>query len=626
MNLLTLAADKIKAVITTARKAFVGLNYEPPNLSTSATVATVQSAIRSAEGGDTRQLFALYRDLSIGGSHIQCEFGKRKMAVLSQPHSILPQDPKNADDVAASQAVAQMISDCENWTDGLTHLLDATLWPVAVVEKLYRPADQENDGRERSEGPTLQYTLRRLHLVNPTLLCFRKPASAALNVQRSTLNFERSNGEVNEPWESELRFHPTDAEGRISFGWDSSYAAERERHIVHRGHLLAGVRDNWGGPMRSIVFWWLMSVLGRDWFARAMERYGSPFPVGKTDATNQAAVDLLTEAFALSTKIGGLVVDNETQVELIQAATTGMADAHEKFIGLCNREISKVIVGQELSATSAPTGLGSGTANLQGDVREDIRSFDQIKLAETLTRQLFDPFLEINGLRGKVKIVWGGLDSAEAKEVADLLVSLGQAMLEPTDDAIPVISERVGFQVQRKAVPEPSAIPGGFGGGRLAPQFAKAWPDLNGVGFGGLKTFAAEGLASGLGVPVAWLAPLRQHLAETERKAQDKSLTDADLLNLLQAANDRLPELFGTMDIAALAAVFEAGMGAAVIDGVRGGLQKQAKTLPAPAASPGQPITLNVDARPGKSSKTLTPIRDEHGTILRYEVEEKEGA
>ena len=47
--------------------------------------------------------------------------------------------------------------------------------------------------------------------------------------------------------------------------------------------LLTSVPDNWGGPMRSIIFWWLLGHMGRDWWARYLDKYGSPFVVGKYD-------------------------------------------------------------------------------------------------------------------------------------------------------------------------------------------------------------------------------------------------------------------------------------------------------------------------------------------------------
>lgn len=216
-------------------------------------------------------------------------------------------------------------------------------------------------------------------------------------------------------------------------------------------------------------------------------------------------VTLLEQAFALSTKIGGLVVDHNTQVELKEIAATGMADAYERFINVCNREISKLVVGQDLSAAAAPTGLGSGVAALQSGVREDIRMFDQAKLAETVSRQLFAQFLQINGLPGSPpKPVWGGLSDADAKTLADLLVSLSQAGFEPTDESIPTLNDRFGFAVQRKAPPPAPTFGGipGFPGPKtdsdLKPNDAEeddqAEPDPSDAedGEGEVETMAAD--------------------------------------------------------------------------------------------------------------------------------------
>jgi phage gp29-like protein len=223
------------------------------------------------------------------------------------------------------------------------------------------------------------------------------------------------------------------------------------------------------------VFWDLLSKLGRDWFSRFMERYGSPFIVGKTDAANKQAVDFLESALSLSTKIGGLVVDEATTIELEQAVTSNAADAYEKFLNVCNREISKVLVGQTTSAEAQATGLGSGVAKFQSEVRDDIRQFDQLKLGETIAKQLFANLLAFNGLPGAVpKAVWGGLSNEDAAGLGELLVSLSNASLEPTDEAIPTIGERVGFGVQRKVAVVAPAF-----GDPLAAFSVRAYSALN---------------------------------------------------------------------------------------------------------------------------------------------------
>lgn len=434
--------------VPTQRKAIVHLRYERENVSNNTTNAKVQSAIRAAEAGDTRELFALYRDLTVSGSHIQTEFNKRKLSMLSQTSSVLPEDKDNKDDVEAATACRQMISDCENWLDGLIHQMDSVLWPVSVVEKIFRKGDMVT----RPGKVPLMWTLKRFEPVKAEVLCFQQPwlynADSQIKID--------PNG-----WEPDLRFYNTDQDGRLLWDYSQTYAAIPIRHIIHRGHLLVSVRDNWGGPMRAVLFWWLLGALGRDWFGRYMERFASPFAVAKTDSTNNEAVESLKSALSLSTKIGGLVVDHETEVELVQAASSDGATAYEKFLGVCNKEISKLIVGQTLSTDAQSTGLGSSVGNLQGDVREDFRVFDQIKLGETLRQQLFKPFLEMNGLRGAApRIVWGGMSVEEAKGLADVLVALNQAQLEPTDESIPTLSDRLGFQIQRKAMPDPIATGG----------------------------------------------------------------------------------------------------------------------------------------------------------------------
>lgn len=534
-NLFELLLGKLLPV---KRRASISNRHETPNVSTSATVNTIQSAIRSAEAGDTLELFALYRDITVSGSHVQTELSKRKLAVLGDATSIQPRDKNNPDDQRAARAIQRMIDDCENWEDGLIHLMDSVLWPVAVVEKIFAPADN------RGQTEALRFTLKRIEIVNPQVLCFReRPALPG-------------HTEIKVPeWEPDLRFYETQG-GRVVRDVSRAYDADPIRHIVHRGHLLTGIRDNWGGPMRSIVFWWLLSALGRDWFGRGMERWGSPFVVGRTDTSSQEKVDFLKEQFSLSTKIGGLVVDQETQIELEEIAATGLADAHEKFINVCNREISKLILGQTLSSEAQSTGLQSSVGGLQSEVRQDLRAFDAMKLSTTLTRQLFRSFLRINGLPGRVpKVVWGGESKEEAELSGDLLQSMAMAGLRPTDEALGVLSQKFGFALERAPIPVGGgAGPAPFSAGRL-------------VSFN-----AGRAVAEFVGVPRSWLAPVANHLREIEDKVRDQNLSDADLELFLARANARLPEIFESMDVDALAKVFEAGMGGAVMDGLREGL------------------------------------------------------
>ena len=415
--------DFLQSLIPTQRQTIVNPLSQPFALAPLMTVERVQEILRSAEAGDPRDLFALYRDTVLADSHLQGEMSKRLLAVLGDTFNCQPFDKTSADDVAAAAAVKAAFEGCDSWQTGIAHLLTGTLWPLAVVEKVYRPT------------PT-GYALSELVPVDPQLLDF---TTGGLMIRKTDPISHFPTSELMPP--------------------------DPNRYIVHRGHLLP-TPDHWGGPMRSLLFWWLLGAMDREWWGRFLDRFGTPFLLGKYDQSDDASRSILANAFRVSAKIGGLVVSRETDVQIMQAAAVDSGEAFEKFYTLTRREMSKLILGQTLSAEAQATGLGSGTSNLQSDVRDDLRQFDALRLGATLTLQLAKQFLQINNLPGRPpRLVWGGISEAAATALGLLLKTLKDAGLQPGDDALPIISERVGFNVMRAPTPPPPPMgddPTGF--------------------------------------------------------------------------------------------------------------------------------------------------------------------
>ncbi len=388
-------------------------------------VDRLHAIIDAAKSGDLSEMFALYLEMVMTGSHLQGRFMERKEAVLSDSLSVQPVDKKNRDDVAAAAAVADLIEQCRDWETALAHLLDSVLYPVALVEKTYRLSSRVLPV-EGGAPVKLQYELANLTVVPHDLLDFRQGRL----MLRETDSLGQPNSEVFEP--------------------------ETGRYIVYRGHLL-GAPDNFGGPMRSLIFWWLLGHMGRDWWARYLERYGAPFLVGKYDQSDDATRITLQNAFAVATKLWGLTVSRETEVELVEASNSS-GDAFDKWKTVCNEEISKLIGGQTLSSDAKATGMGSGVANNQSEVRSDKRKSDSRRLGACLRHELCAQFLQINGLKGRIpKLVWASDTPDEAKSTGESLSALKQAGLEPADEALPVISDKMGFPVQRSEKPDPAA-------------------------------------------------------------------------------------------------------------------------------------------------------------------------
>jgi phage gp29-like protein len=394
-------------------------------------VGRLHAAISASIQGDNRDLYTIYRDLISSDSHLQGELSKRKLAVLGDEFNIVADNP---DDTAPADLLNAAVANCKNWTNGLAHLMDSVLYPVAVAEKVFA----------KSKTPGLRYELAKIVPVDHHLIEF-------------------VNG-VPHLRELDPAGFPTGALIEI----------DPARYIVHQGHLLS-TPHQFGGPFRALIFWCLFTAMDRDWWIRFLERFGSPFLVGKYDQNDDASRRILERAFRASARIFGLVVSRDTEVEIQQASASASGDAYEKFFSIAQREKSKFILGQTASTEGTPGKLGND--QLQSDVREDLRRFDAATLSETLRNQAFQQLMEINGISGDTpNPIWGAADADSAEINGQLIQSLSMAGITVTDEGLEILSRRVGFPLQRSALPAtPSpfsadSLPDAIGGQRSTLQ------------------------------------------------------------------------------------------------------------------------------------------------------------
>jgi phage gp29-like protein len=399
---------------------------EPANIGPLLDVDTILNIFQESEQGDTERLFALYRDFVASDSHAQGEMLKRLSAPLLNPISISAEEDGNPTHDAAADFLKLQVDACPNFNTALTWLMQGALWPCAVVEKVFKYV-----------GGPYPYRLAGLVPVPYHLLDYKT---------------------------GHLRIFELDTMGRKS---SVSHPADPDRYIVHRGHLLSS-HDSWGGPLRSIIFWWFLSTQSRSWWARMLDRHGSPFLVGRFEPGDQTSQSILERAFALATKLGGLVVSNETKVEMMRAAESSASDAFEKFHALCNREKSKLIIGQTMSAEAQSTGIGSGNADAHEAVRSDLRKFDSAMLSATLRDQLFAQLLRLNYVQVPVPKVGFGSDEADAETFARMLAALSQAGYRVADASLAEISRRFGLEIER--APAAPQFPGVAPFTAAAPQ------------------------------------------------------------------------------------------------------------------------------------------------------------
>jgi phage gp29-like protein len=487
----------------TRRRAILGTRHEPGAIAHSMDAGRIGDVLRSAEAGSMEDFFSLVRDVVAGHGHTQAEFGKRKLAVLANQFSVTAADAKSGPEVALAESMASHLDETPGFQDALLHLLDSTLYPVSVVEKIFRP----------SSRPGWRFELERLQPVPYRLLDF-------------------STGQ--------LLIRDCSADGGTL---GSSHSVDPLRYIVHRGHILTSVPDTWGGPMRAVLFWWCFAVMDRDWWARFLERFGSPFLVGRYDEADLESRALLESAFNAATRLFGLAVPNDTSVDIHSVNTSQGGDAFEKFHAVANREISKIVLGQTLSAEGQNLGLGGGQASAQENVRDDIRQFDATRLASTVRTQLLAPLFRLNAWQTPVpRVAWGGEDADTMAITGDVLSSLASAGLRLTAEGIEVLSKRLALPLERMPA-VPAALP--FSAIPLAsrPTLRRFPADRSQALRDAVDRLAAHQAAEFAGTMAATLSPLLD--------AVDRSTSITDL-------QSRILTLFPDLDHRRSAALAEA--------------------------------------------------------------------
>lgn len=435
MSLKSELSALVANLIPTKTRVIIRANQQPASTAQAMDVDLLHSYLRQAEGGVTYPLFGLYRDILGGHAHTQGEFSKRKLAVLSEGITLSATDPKNPTEVALAAAVQTHLLSSSGWIKFLSHCLDATLYPVALTARAYRP----------SNLPGWRYEIAEL-----------KPVP-----------------HIHLGWpEGVISIRETDDDGNFT----GTFARPAARtHIIHRSDLLPSLPDWWGGPMRALLFWWLFATMDRDWWARFLERFGAPFLVGRYPETDDGARWSLQDAFSSASRIFGLVVSNDTQIEMKEANASGGGDAFEKFHSTANREISKLIVGQTSSAEIQTSGLGDSQGAAQAGVREDIRKYDAYVLAHMVKTQILAPLWYINGWATPIPTVsFGAISEEEAALTGEFLASLNTAGLRLTEDGLEKLSAKYGYGIERiPALPSVDRVAFTAGEPSLIPSVAR---------------------------------------------------------------------------------------------------------------------------------------------------------
>ncbi len=179
----------------------------------------------------------------------------------------------------------------------------------------------------------------------------------------------------------------------------------------------ATYRQPYGEALLSRLYWpWFFRTNGWKFWAKFLERFGSPLLVGKS-RNNAAMRDALLNAHSQAV----IAIDLNDSIDTVGAGQSANGgQAFDTFEQANIRRIQKVILGQTL--TSGTDGSGSrALGDVHDSVRMDKRNSD-IKLVTPTIQAMIDALCELNGFE-IVKIVFGdetGIEAGRAKRDVDL--------------------------------------------------------------------------------------------------------------------------------------------------------------------------------------------------------------
>ncbi|MEY2837803.1 MAG: hypothetical protein RJB60_102, partial [Pseudomonadota bacterium] len=147
-----------------------------------------------------------------------------------------------------------------------------------------------------------------------------------------------------------IKFGPSAEPLLISKNFPQGQPIEPYQFVISR-HM-ASTANPYGIALLSACFWpWTFKTGGWRFFVKYCERHGLPWPVGRYPVgTPSEEQEELAKALANMLESGYLVAPEGTGIELLVPQSSGGALPQENLIDRSNREMSKALTGQAMTA------------------------------------------------------------------------------------------------------------------------------------------------------------------------------------------------------------------------------------------------------------------------------------
>lgn len=164
-------------------------------------------------------------------------------------------------------------------------------------------------------------------------------------------------------------------------------------YVVHCHKSKSGLPVR-GGIARAAAWLVLFKNLDIKGWLEFLEGYGQPVRLGKYQTgASEKDKETLLRAVRSMWKDSAAIIPAGMEIQWLEARVGIGGDLQRDFADWCDRQISKLILGQ---TGTTDVGQHVGTANAHDKVKDDIERDDAAQLAATLNRDLVRPLIDLN--------------------------------------------------------------------------------------------------------------------------------------------------------------------------------------------------------------------------------------
>ncbi len=309
----------------------------------------LERILNEAELGNLSAQADLFTDMEERDAHLFAEMQKRKRALLTIGHEIVPPPNATPDERADATWLAEYITEQDGWEDLLIDMLDAIGQGFSNIEMEWQLVGREWFPKAFHHRPASWFELAR---DNQDQLVLRTDDGIGAELQ--------------------------------PFGWI------QHRHKSRSGYVARA------GLLRTLSWPYICRNFGTQSLAELLEIYGIPLRIGKyPEGIGKSEKQELMRAVTELGRYAGGIIPKEMEITLHQASNS----SHEPFMALAEwaeKSMSKAILGATLTTQADGKTSTNALGNVHNEVRHDLLISDGKQVAMTLRSDLFWPLLVLN--------------------------------------------------------------------------------------------------------------------------------------------------------------------------------------------------------------------------------------